>query len=209
MRSSKYFHFHWSSKYLGQTLQTSKVKKHCNKRIYFILEMWFFNLILGSAVTRRVLRSIASYWWSTVSTPMHYGLSPIEKGDIKNFAKWVPRPPFLVVKIVSDKKYLGKTIWSVSLSFIIWYELILKNNERFDTFILFEDQLNVSLKSDCKYFRTYFQMKMVKKIFVRYLPHEGGLWQKCYFLLFFFGTSWLANTQNFRFVRPPLHVFCK
>ena len=49
---------------------------------------------------------------------------------------------------------------------VIWYELILKNNERFDTFILFEDQLNVSLKSDCKYFRTYFHTKMVKKIFV-------------------------------------------
>ena len=45
-------------------------------------------------------------------------VKPHLKGEIKNFAKWVPRPPFLVVKIVSDKKYLGKTIWSVSLSFI-------------------------------------------------------------------------------------------
>ena len=128
------------------------------------------------------------------------------KGEIKNVAKWVPRPPFLVVKIVSDKKYLGKTIWSVSLSFIIWYELILKNNERFDTFILFEDQLNVSLKSDCKYFRTYFQTKMVKKIFVRYLPHEGGLWQKCYFLLFFWHKL-IGQHTKFQICQTPPSCF--
>ena len=134
-------------------------------------------------------------------------VKPHWKGDIKNFAKWVPRPPFLIVKIVSDKKYLGKTIWSVSLSFIIWYELILKNNERFDTFILFEDQLNVSLKSDCKYFRTYFQMKMVKKIFVRYLPHEGGLWQKCYFLLFFLAQADWPTHKISDLSDPPFMFF--
>ena len=56
-------------------------------------------------------------------------------------------------------------------------ELILKNNARFDTFILkaafeldFEDQLNVALKTDYKYFLTI----NLKKIFGQYLPHEGG-----------------------------------
>ena len=35
----------------------------------------------------------------------------------------------------------------------------------------FRDQLNVALKTDYKYFLTI----NLKKIFGRYLPHEGGL----------------------------------
>ena len=46
--------------------------------------------------------------------------------------------------------------------------------------IKFEDQLNVALKTDYKYFLTI----KLKEIFGRYLPLEGGLWQKCYFQIF-------------------------
>ena len=45
----------------------------------------------------------------------------------------------------------------------------------------FDDQLNVALKTDSKYFLKI----MLKEIFDRYLPHEGGLRRKRYFLLFF------------------------
>ena len=54
----------------------------------------------------------------------------------------------------------------------------------------FEDQLNVALKTHCKYFLTI----KLKEIFGRYLPHEGGLRQKNYFLLFFSArANWLTH----------------
>ena len=50
---------------------------------------------------------------------MHNALSPwkIWKWEIKNLTKLVPLPPFSFVQIISDKKYLGENILSVSLSF--------------------------------------------------------------------------------------------
>ena len=88
-----------------------RVLQHTNTTNFKQLLFFFFNRYC-TICTRFNIKSL------------HYGLSPIEKGDVKNFAKWVPWPPFLFVKIVSDKKYLGKTFWSVSLSFIylVWID---------------------------------------------------------------------------------------
>ena len=112
-----------------------------------------------------------------------------------------------MLRLFQIRNIWGKQFGQFHFHSYIWYELILKNNERFDTFILFEDQLNVSLKSDCKYFRTYFQMKMVKKIFVRYLPHEGGLWQKCYFLLFLLAQADWPTHKISDLSDPPFMFF--
>ena len=70
----------------------------------------------------------------------------------------------------------------------IWYEmnegliiLYWRQHLNLINLIDFRDQLNVALKTDYKYFLTI----KLKEIFGRYLPHEGGLRQNCYFLLFF------------------------
>ena len=69
----------------------------------------------------------------------------------------------------------------------IWYEmnegliiLYWRQHLNLINLIDFRDQLNVALKTDYKYFRTI----NLKKIFGWYLPHEGGLWEKCYFQIF-------------------------
>ena len=137
---------------------------------------------------------------------MHYGLSPIEKGKLRILQNEYLGPHVQL----SILKYLGETIWSVSLSFIYlvrdeWLQEgnILKWILLVILAVAVEDQLNVSLKSDCKYFRTYFHTKMVKKIFVWYLPHRGGLWQKCYFLLFFLAQAdWPAHKFQICQTRP-------
>ena len=46
--------------------------------------------------------------------PVHYGLSPIEKGKLRILQNEYLDPHFQL----SILKYLGETVWSVSLSFI-------------------------------------------------------------------------------------------
>ena len=122
--------------------------------------------------------------------------------------KWSPRPPFSQVRIISDEKYLRTRFCQFHFLSNILYELNTLNRTNLlcfygfsiclssppDTITLylrkyiplkfdlldFEDQLNVALKTDYKYFLTI----KLKEIFGRYLPLEGGLWQKCYFQIF-------------------------
>ena len=67
----------------------------------------------------------------------------------------------------------------------------------------FEDQLNVALKSDCKYFLKIY----LKEIFGRYLPHKGGLWEKRYFLLFFSARANWPTHKISDFSEPPFMFF--
>ena len=110
---------------------------------------------------------------------MHYGLSPIEKGKLRILQNEYLDPHFQL----SILKCLGETVWSVSLSYEMNEGLIIlywRQHLNLINLIDFRDQLNVALKTDYKYFLTI----NLRKIFGRYLPHEGGLWEKCYFQIF-------------------------
>ena len=52
----------------------------------------------------------------------------------------------------------------------------------------------------------FFQMKMVKKIFVRYLPHEGGLSDKNV-IFYFFWHKLIGQHTKFQICQTPPSCF--
>ena len=92
----------------------------------------------------------------------------------------------------------------------IWYEmnegliiLYWRQHLNLINLIDFRDQLNVALKTDYKYFLTI----NLKKIFGRYLPHEGGLWEKCYFQIFCSARANWPTHKISDFSDPPFMFF--
>ena len=80
-------------------------------------------------------KCLSYYWFPKCSVyscegfqTLHYGLSPIEKGKLRILQNEYLDPHFQL----SILKYLGETVWSVSLSFIY----LVRDEWRFDNFIL-------------------------------------------------------------------------
>ena len=94
----------------------------------------------------------------------------------------------------------------------IWYEmnegliiLYWRQHLNLINLIDFRDQLNVALKTDYKYFLTI----NLKKIFGRYLPHEGGFWEKCNFQIFCSARANWPTHKISDFSDPPFMFFCE
>ena len=117
--------------------------------------------------------------------------SPWKRCKLEIWARFSTQPPFSWAFIISDKIFRFQSFWSFtfkknlgpssSFSPIYFCFNYFRQNINALCDWNLEDQLNVALKSNSKYFRWLSRWK----IFGRYLHQEGLHWEKCYFLLFF------------------------
>ena len=68
---------------------------------------------------------------------LHYGTSSVVNWKLRNWPKWLPRPPFWWIWIVSDKQYLGTIFCKFHFLAYIWFELIIYRRKAYSIVLMY------------------------------------------------------------------------